>query len=272
MERERERETGRTAPRGVLRPEQGASRFTVTTAPPGPALVPYVEYHWIVRWDVTGQPPYDSQVLSHPNVHLVFEPSGPLVYGVIRGVYTRHLVDAGQVHGVRFLPGGFRAFCDGPVQELTDHVLPAARIFGEAADGLCPRVLAHTETDAMVALVEAFLTARLPAEPDPQAAQVAEMVREMTGDYTLLRVEQVAARFELSPRTLQRLFAEYVGVSPKAVLRRARLHEAAQRADSGSVDWAALAADLGYADQAHLTRDFTAAVGVPPSRYARGDR
>jgi len=52
-------------------------------------------------------------------------------------------------------------------------------------------------------------------------------------------------------------------------MRRARLHEVALRADSGDpVDWAALAADLGYADQAHLTRDFTAAIGVPPHRYA----
>ncbi|SEL68832.1 helix-turn-helix domain-containing protein [Streptacidiphilus jiangxiensis] len=267
-----EQDKDRTAPRGVLHPEQGASRFTVTTAPPGPALAPYVEYHWIVRWDVTGQPPYDSQVLSHPNVHLVLEPVGPLVYGVIRGVYTRRLVDAGQVHGVRFLPGGFRAFASGPVQELTDQVLPADRVFGAAVDDLCPRVLACAETDAMVVLVEEFLTARVPSEPDPQAVQVAAMVREMTGDRTMLRVEQVAARFDLSPRTLQRLFAEYVGVAPKAVLRRARLHEAAQRADAGSLDWAALAADLGYADQAHLTRDFTAVVGVPPSRYARGER
>jgi len=53
------------------------------------------------------------------------------------------------------------------------------------------------------------------------------------------------------------------------VLRRARLHEAAARAESGTaVDWAALASDLGYADQAHLTRDFTATVGVPPARYS----
>jgi AraC-like DNA-binding protein len=51
-------------------------------------------------------------------------------------------------------------------------------------------------------------------------------------------------------------------------MRRARLHEAALRADGGEpVDWAALAADLGYADQAHLTREFTATIGVPPSRY-----
>jgi AraC-like DNA-binding protein len=267
-----ERSGGETAPRGVLHPAQGAGRFTVETVPPGPALAPYVEYHWIVRWDVTGRPPYDSRVLSHPNVHLAFEPRGPLVYGVIRGVYTRRLVDAGQVHGVRFLPGGFRPFADGPVQAFTDRVLPAAEVFGAEADALCPRVLACVETRDMVALVEEFLTARLPEEPDPQAVQIASFIREMTTDHALIRVEQAAARFEVTPRTLQRLFAEYVGVSPKAVLRRARLHEAAQRADNGSVDWAALAADLGYSDQAHLTRDFTAVVGVPPSRYARGER
>ena len=52
-------------------------------------------------------------------------------------------------------------------------------------------------------------------------------------------------------------------------MRRARLHEAAEHADSGEpVDWAALASDLGYADQAHLTRDFTVTIGLPPSRYA----
>lgn len=72
-------------------------------------------------------------------------------------------------------------------------------------------------------------------------------------------------------RRLQRLFAEYAGVSPKWVMRRARLHEAAERAGRGAhVDWAALSADLGYADQAHLTWDFTATIGVPPARYACG--
>lgn len=260
------------AGRGVLHPGQGASRFTVTPVPPGPALAAHVEYHWIVRWDVTGQPPYEQRVLSHPNVHLVLEESGPLVHGVIRGVYTRRLIGAGQVHGVKFLPGGFRAFASGPVRELTDRILPAAGTFGPEADELCPRVLACTDTDVMVALVEDLLLTRLPTRPDPQAAQVAAMVGAMTADHTMVRVEQAAARFGISPRTMQRLFAEYVGVSPKWVLRRARLHEAAQRADSGTADWAALATDLGYADQAHLTRDFTALVGVPPSRYRSSGR
>jgi AraC-like DNA-binding protein len=47
------------------------------------------------------------------------------------------------------------------------------------------------------------------------------------------------------------------------------MHEAAQRAAEGPVDWAALATDPGYYDQPHFVRDFTAAVGVPPARYAQ---
>jgi AraC-like DNA-binding protein len=94
-------------------------------------------------------------------------------------------------------------------------------------------------------------------------------VSRITADPGLRRVGQLSAASGMSARSLQRLFADYVGVSPKWVMRRARLHEAAERADSGEfVDWAELAADLGYADQAHLSRDFTATIGVPPTSYA----
>src|SRR3982751_6440700 len=65
-------------------------------------------------------------------------------------------------------------------------------------------------------------------------------------------------------------FAEYVGVGSKWVIRRYRLHDAAAAASgTGDLDLVRLAADLGYSDQAHLTRDFTDAVGMPPSRYVR---
>jgi AraC-like DNA-binding protein len=86
-------------------------------------------------------------------------------------------------------------------------------------------------------------------------------------------VDAVAAAAGLSVRTLQRLFAEHVGVSPKTVIRRYRIYEAAERARAGErVDWATLAPELGYSDQAHLVRDFTAAFGMPPERYARQER
>ena len=67
---------------------------------------------------------------------------------------------------------------------------------------------------------------------------------------------------------MQRRFADHVGIGPKAVIRRYRLYEAAEQARGGGrVDWAGVAASLGYSDQAHLTRDFTASFGMPPGRY-----
>ena len=120
----------------------------------------------------------------------------------------------------------------------------------------------------MIGYAEALLRSVLP-ERDPLAEQAAALVSRITDDPGLRRVDQLSASSGMTARTLQRLFADYVGVSPKWVMRRARLHEAAERADSGEpVDWAALASDLGYADQAHLTRDFTVTIGVPPTRYA----
>ena len=128
--------------------------------------------------------------------------------------------------------------------------------------------MAAASDDAMIAGAVDLLRGASP-RPDPVAEQVAGLVERITGDPAMRRVADLADVAGMSERRLQRLFAEYVGVPPKWVMRRARLHEAALHADAGAVvDWAALAADLGYADQAHLTRDFTATLGIPPSRYA----
>jgi AraC-like DNA-binding protein len=100
---------------------------------------------------------------------------------------------------------------------------------------------------------------------------VAGIVERISADSGLRRVAALTEVTGMTRRRLQRLFADYVGVSPKWVMRRARLHEAALRAEAGAdVDWPALALDLGYADQAHLVRDFTATLGVSPARYASG--
>jgi len=80
----------------------------------------------------------------------------------------------------------------------------------------------------------------------------------------------VAALAQMSVRNLQRAFADYVGAGPKWVIRRCRLQDAAARAAAAeSVDWSNLAVELGFADQAHLTRAFTATVGKPPATYAK---
>ena len=73
----------------------------------------------------------------------------------------------------------------------------------------------------------------------------------------------------MNQRALQRLFQHYVGVGPKWVIKRYRMHEALAQLQAGAPALARLAADLGYYDQAHFIKDFTALVGKPPGEYRR---
>jgi len=97
-----------------------------------------------------------------------------------------------------------------------------------------------------------------------------QIIDTIIANRTITRVDEVAHQFGTTPRTLQRLFRQYVGVSPKWVIKRYRLHEAAVHlADGDTLDWTKLAVDLGYFDQAHFINDFKALVGTTPAAYAQ---
>jgi len=198
----------------------------------------------------------------------VFEPDSALVAGVATGRWTRQLEGDSFAFGVKFRPGGLRPFLGRAVSTLTDRRLPFGDVFG-GDSGLHARVIACTGERAMIDIVQAFLLERLPA-PDSQVERVAALVGEIEQDRTLTRADTLAARHGMSLRALQRLFDDYVGVGPKWVINRYRLHEAVDRlADGDSVDWTALALDLGYFDQAHFIRDFRSLVGRTPGEFAR---
>jgi AraC-like DNA-binding protein len=98
------------------------------------------------------------------------------------------------------------------------------------------------------------------------------MVYDVAEDRTILKVEDLVERYCMNKRTLQRLFAKYVGVGPKWVIQRYRLHEAAEQLAAGPVNQSALALSVGYSDQAHFIRDFKRVVGTSPAAYARQTR
>jgi AraC-like DNA-binding protein len=236
---------------------------------PAEPLRRYVEQYWLIDWDLTE--PYVSHVVPHPAVNIVFqrfpdqEPFAE-VAGVQHGLFAQKLEGRGRVCGIKFRPGGFRPFApERAVAEWTGRRIRQPDVY----PGTDPAtVLAPDDQEARVAALDAFLLAHDP-RPDPQAELATALVDRIRADRTIRRVAGFARAEGMSVRVLQRLFAAYVGVGPKWVILRYRIHEALERAETrGVVDWAALAADLGYADQAHLVRDFTATVGVPPTAYA----
>jgi AraC-like DNA-binding protein len=99
---------------------------------------------------------------------------------------------------------------------------------------------------------------------------VPDVVAAMLDDRGLLTVAEVEDRHGIGTRQLQRLFARYVGATPKWVLARHRMHDAVTRLDEG---FDGTLADLAAEhDQAHFTRDFRRLVGQSPGSYARRPR
>lgn len=256
-----------TKPRGILHlsadhPMTGYARYW-----PDDDLTPFVEHLWTVEWDLAQ--PTVSEVLSHPSVQLVIERSSSRVAGVHTGLFRRRLEGQGRVLGVKFRPGGFRPFYGRRVAELANRMLPLGDVFGPAASELEPRALAHRDHEAAFAPIQEFLRARLPA-PDPTLELVGRIAARTAEERGITRVEHLVREFGLSTRKLQRLFDDYVGASPKWVIQRYRLHEAAERIAAGTaIDWADFAAELGYADQAHFIRDFRKLTGRSPAEYGR---
>jgi AraC-like DNA-binding protein len=251
--------------RGILKPDEGAAHFRLTRLRPSEDLQDVVDRHWIVRWDLRGRPPYRQAILPHPCVHIVFEPAGPAVYGIANG-QTSHLLEGrGEAVGTKFRPGAFSPFSKLAAVELTGRVVSFAEALGSGGEELAR---ATGTAEERIARVEQFLRERR-RPPDPGVQLVVLVAEAMRAGPADLRVADVAARHGVSIRTLQRLFRAHVGVSPKWVLKRYRLHEAAERIAAGeATDLATLALDLGYFDQAHFGNDFRRYVGVPPAAYA----
>lgn len=254
-------------PRGVLHVRMTATSPGYARFWPDEDLAPFVEHLWTVAWDLAA--PAVSEVLAHPSVQLVVEEGRSAVAGVFTARFVRRFEGRGRVLAVKFLPGGFRPFFDRPVSALADRYATLAEVFGAGAAELEPRALAAPTVDAAFAAIQEFLRARRPAK-SAGGELAGRIVARAAGDRGITRVAQLGEAFGLGPRQLQRLFDDHVGVRPKWVIQRYRLHEAAERiAAAPGQDWAGLAHELGYADQAHFVRDFRRLVGKSPAVYAR---
>jgi AraC-like DNA-binding protein len=255
--------------RGILRQSLPAGKLRHARRCPSPEVALWIAHYWIIHWDLRGHKRQVVESLPHPNIHLIFEKDTAVVSGVHTCKFSRVLEGKGQVFGVKFQPGGFRPFLDYPVSKLADRIVPATRIFGKNLGALQEIVLSGRDEDEKVRATNDFFRTRLP-KPDSMIQLARDLVEKILREPEIKTVDDLANSAVVGKRRLQRIFNEYVGVPPKWVIRRYRLHELIEKINSGGqLEWAQVAADLGYFDQAHLINDFKSIVDYSPAQYKK---
>lgn len=275
--------------RGIVDPTEMLRWVDFDRQPAGEALDGIIEWFWSVAWGIPDGRVHQQQVLNHPAGNLsigtiddrgvALDPAEGRLYGVFEGLSERRLVGQGWTVAARTTVGGLGVLTGRSARSIAGKQLDLSDLDGldEATASTLVATVAELESNAeRIDRVRGGLERliqRRPAELLAEAREMTEVARLAEHDRTVRRVDDLAAAAGVSKRTLQRLFDQHVGASPSFVIRRWRIIDAVEEArraggDVGAWDgWATVAAGLGYADQAHLSRDFKRHLGVAPADY-----
>ncbi len=234
----------------------------------------FLQWFWIPVWSVPPGQEAPQKVLQYPNSLIVIAADYARFYGVVAGLSTTTLTGEGWAVGVACAPAAGFLLTGRPMAEFTDRAVDVPEVLGDAGRALTDRVrtaMAANPPDpaAHATAMNAFddaLHHYLPIDDEGELVNRLVAFVESRSDVT--RVAQVCAEFGLGERALQRLVHRRIGLTPKWLIQRRRLQEAAERLRVHGTALADVAAALGYADQPHFSRDFAAVTGMTPGEFA----
>ena len=245
----------------------GAHGQTYVERPPAPALAGVVASVWVQRVEA-GAAPYTHRTVPNGSVELCCRVGGE---ALVIGPRTTPAVDVlepgATVIGVRFHPGVTVA----PGSELVDLAVAAEDVWGRSAAELGERIAGTARLNDALALLEADVARRLDGAPQPDPL-VAEAVRRLM-PWRAPDVTSLHAALHISERQLRRRCQAAIGLGPKALHRMLRFQGflalvQSQLAQGRRPDGLArLAAEAGYADQSHLTRESVRLMGIAPAAF-----
>ena len=245
--------------------------FSIDRFAPSPDLTDLVRRHWVPVWHLPEGESSEQAVLQYPVCLIVVAHDYARFYGVQSGLSRTTLTGSGWAAGVMLQPGAGRLILGQDVSTVTDRHLDLSDVLG----GQVVRDVRAAMTDpedpgcrrAAAVVLEAAVRTFLPLDEEGQL--VNDLVDHVESTPSVRQVGQLCDEFGLSERALQRLTRRRLGLTPKWLIQRRRLHEASERLRVGPGDLAAIAHDLGYADQAHFTRDFRRVTAMTPGGFAR---
>jgi AraC-like DNA-binding protein len=250
---------------GILNPH--IKKYHMVRTPPSEALKPLIEFFYEISWNMPAGEKQLLESLPAPSVHLIFMNGEAEISGPIKRRFSYLMENQGYLFGAKFWPGSFRMICDEHPSKLTDKRVPAELILGDSILPIADAFFCSIQAVKRLSIVQNYL--RYLYKPNEEQIPVIKKVfADIERHKSIFTVAELAALQKITVRSLQRLFKEYVGVTPKWAIQLFRLREAAQQMESQNhIDFSQLAFELGYSDQAHFSKDFKRITGKTPKSY-----
>lgn len=264
-------------PAGILNADYFKKNFSLSTFYPKEHLKDYIEHYWLISWKLPEGISHTQDVIPHPNTHLTFLKGNSHIQGICKQKYTHTLEGNGNIVGIKFKPAGFFPFAEKAglaLSAICDNTFDINKIFNLSTLNnksniakVEQHILALDEPTEKIDYLDELLFS-LPLKQDENIKKLNEIVASIEANHEIMKVSDICKIFNMEPRYLQRLFVKYIGVSAKWVINRYRMHDALTSVESNKkIDWATLAIQLGYYDQAHFIKDFKSMIGKTPKDY-----
>ena len=242
---------------------------------PASPLRPFIESYWKVQTR-----PGESGVL-HEQIYVDGQPDILFNFGCAYdrcGIAIPHgnvdgqrdypvvIAQQGEINliGVRFRPGGLAAFTRLPMHELANQVLDLRNGLAAGAESLEYQLYDAVDFDQQASLLDRFFLSRLHSTEAHQLTL--HLARQIASGE--VNIQQVSAEAGYSIRTVDRLFRQHLGLTPRLYARIQRFQSALRLlSGTGTLSFLQVALATGYYDQAHFTHDFSAFAGMTPSAF-----
>lgn len=246
-------------------------------------LLPYIKCYYIYESDINT--PFDDTVFPSGCIEIIFNlgtgkwqtavgdtfvttPSIELWGQIIRPLPIKS-IGKNIMLGIRFYPHAAALFLREKVDLFNNQVVDFSDLSDNTVNILYARLQETGSWHTRIALVENFLLNRLAiAEPKfNKIGVVSDVMKEIRRYDFFDNIENVASRYGITSRYLQKIFLQYTGLTPKLYSKINRFQNSLQLVLKRESSLTAIAYDCGYFDQSHFIREFKSFTGYTPSGY-----
>ncbi|BAV04753.1 transcriptional regulator, AraC family [Filimonas lacunae] len=253
---------------------------------PGKRLQPYVKCYYVYEHSGTGV--FEDTVFPNGCMEIIFNlGSGQWQTAGDNGFVTNPAVELwGQIVkplpvksigsntmlGIRFFSHAAACFLDEKVDAFNNQVVDYREAAGNAVEvnHLYHQLLDARSWGQRIVLIEHFLHAKLDAVNVGlnRLLVVNDVMKELRQPDFFDNIDNVASRYGITSRYLQKLFVQYTGLTPKLYSKIHRFQNSLRLIGQSDVSLTSIAYDCGYFDQSHFIREFKSFTGLTPSGYA----